>query len=1082
MALILSEILRLFCAAKRGSWGGNSGWPRPAAIGLLVLSNWLPAAAQPGKTGALTVTSTGAILNEYAALAADAAQGATTITVGNSALNANSRFAAPLAPGDLLLLVQPQGAGIVATNAASYGTVVALNNAGRYQLVEVAAVPSATAITLGCRLFSAFTTAGHTQVVRVPRYTTLALNAGVTVTAPAWDGSTGGVVALETTGAVTLSAGAALDVTALGFRGGALEQSSDAPPNIDLGYRSARPAFGAEKGESTAGSAADYDNLGGRYGRGAPANGGGGGNAHNAAGGGGANAAAPGTAYTGLGNPDRGPANAYDPAWDLEAPGLATAASSGGGRGGYSFSDSNQNALVLGPGAPAWAGDQRQNKGGLGGRPVAGSGRAFFGGGGGAGDANDAAGTAGAAGGGLIYLAAGSSVSGGSLVANGGAVSALSANDGSGGGGGGGSVVVHAGGLVSSALLARGGAGGGQQATGNNEANGPGGGGGGGYVAYTSGSPGTDVSGGANGTTAALALTGFVPNGATRGGAGQVESSACSVAQCAGAVADVTTGVSFANNPVVPGQVASIAVTFANIGPDAAANVVRTVQLPPGLSNVAITPASSGGSYDNTSGLVTFAPLITLASGATANATITFTPNAPGNVGVSASIGTSTAEECQTSNNATGATQLFVVFPADLRVALSGPATAAAGSTIVYTATLENISAIGPANSDATSVVLTVQLPRALRNTSFPAGTTYDFDTGLAVLNVGPVNRGAAPRTFAFGFTLPDNNQPLAGAAAATGFEPDPDATNNNGAAPAAQVATAVLLPAGTGTCIGTTFDNTNPATQGLYAEYYRGYFNGAFAFFDSPRVPDLARTEGTVNHAADNDWGDLTGAFTSGSNSDPEGFSARYRGYLNISAAGNYTFSMVSDDVAYLWVGNPARATPLVAANTVVQDAVPHGPRTSTGAPVFLGAGAHPLLALYGENLGQNQLRLFYSGPDTGNAPVVMPASALCNRQFSGPLATQSVMAGPGSSAGFRLYPNPARQRVSLELTGRLSTAPSTITLTDLAGRTLRQQVLAAGAKEPIFDLSALPAGVYLVQLEQNGQRHSQRLLHTAE
>ena len=78
---------------------------------------------------------------------------------------------------------------------------------------------------------------------------------------------------------------------------------------------------------------------------GAPANGGGGGTSHNAGGGGGANA---GTGnWTGNGIPD--PNAAYTNAWGLEA-GFVTSAS-GGGRGGYSFSNSNQNAGTLAPGS-----------------------------------------------------------------------------------------------------------------------------------------------------------------------------------------------------------------------------------------------------------------------------------------------------------------------------------------------------------------------------------------------------------------------------------------------------------------------------------------------------------------------------------------------------------------------------------------------------------------------------------------------------------------------------------------------------------------------------------------------------------
>ena len=66
---------------------------------------------------------------------------------------------------------------------------------------------------------------------------------------------------------------------------------------------------------------------------------------------------------------------------------------------------------------------------------------------------------------------------------------------------------------------------------------------------------------------------------------------------------------------------------------------------------------------------------------------------------------------------------------------------------------------------------------------------------------------------------------------------------------------------------------------------------------------------------------------------------------------AGDYTFSVYSDEAAFLWLDNSARTDPRVAADAVVQDPGPHVARATTGSPVFLAAGPHPLLALYGEN-----------------------------------------------------------------------------------------------------------------------------------
>ena len=87
--------------------------------------------------------------------------------------------------------------------------------------------------------------------------------------------------------------------------------------NIVTTYRSSSANDGGEKGEGIAGYQADYEaaGMGGRYSRGAPANGGGGGNGHNAAGGGGANGNN-GQPWTGAGVMD--PEPLYLAAWKLD--------------------------------------------------------------------------------------------------------------------------------------------------------------------------------------------------------------------------------------------------------------------------------------------------------------------------------------------------------------------------------------------------------------------------------------------------------------------------------------------------------------------------------------------------------------------------------------------------------------------------------------------------------------------------------------------------------------------------------------------------------------------------------------------
>jgi MYXO-CTERM domain-containing protein len=479
-----------------------------------------------GKDGELTVSAANTILNQYSALSVDAAVGATAVTVANIADLTSATFG-PIEAGDLVMLYQSQGATIDTTDTAAYGNVTALESAGRYELLVVASLQG-NVITIdgSCGgLKHAYATAGAAQVVRVPQLASLTVSAGASITGPAWDGTRGGVVAVHVTGNTTLAG--TINANAIGFRGGAVDNSSAAAgSNVQL-FRGAAATDGAEKGEGIAGAPSSLP--GGRYGRGAPANGGGGGNAHNGGGGGGANGrpAAGFSAWNGSGIMDPNPA--WLAAWQLDpayvANGSARTTSLGGGRGGYTYSANNANALTQGPGNVAWGGDNRINGGGWGGRPLdndAALGRLFFGGGGGAGDANNNAGGAGGRGGGLVVLLAGAVTGSGSITADGapGGATMGNGNDAPGGGGAGGAIVVQATSIENTLVASAAGGVGGSQTIAGNEAEGPGGGGGGGFVSISSGTITPALAGGANGTSNSVSVTEFSANGATAGAPG----------------------------------------------------------------------------------------------------------------------------------------------------------------------------------------------------------------------------------------------------------------------------------------------------------------------------------------------------------------------------------------------------------------------------------------------------------------------------------------------------------------------------------------------------------------------------------
>ena len=182
---------------------------------------------QAGPGGTLT-----SVVNTYYPGTANVAAGATSIPVG-AATGAGTAIAA----GNLLLVIQMQDASINDSNAVTYGNgstgqgFTAVNSAGSYEFVTATgpiaagSVPIAGAGTGGGLVFAyksaaASATKGRStyQVVLVPQYTTATL--GASLTASPWNGITGGVLALDASGTLSLG-GVTVSVDGTGFRGGA---------------------------------------------------------------------------------------------------------------------------------------------------------------------------------------------------------------------------------------------------------------------------------------------------------------------------------------------------------------------------------------------------------------------------------------------------------------------------------------------------------------------------------------------------------------------------------------------------------------------------------------------------------------------------------------------------------------------------------------------------------------------------------------------------------------------------------------------------------------------------------------------
>jgi uncharacterized repeat protein (TIGR01451 family) len=487
--------------------------------------------ATPGLSGP-NASLSGTLNSYYPGTGSNVGIGSVSIPVGSIDTSSGGASAA-IDTGDLLIVMQMQGAQIDSSNSDCYGdgagtagcaTRVTTTSsyaggntstnllAGNWEYCTALGPVAAGAVAVQCAggagtvnayaATAATATSGayRYQVIRVPQYSSATL-AG-TVTAASWNGSTGGVASLQVAGTLTMG-GNSIDASRRGFRGGGVTFLTPyGPPVIDAVngtsfYRAVAGVVsgvgpggereGNFKGEGIAGTprlvyngTAQVDTgtdgyPNGSRGRGAPGNAGGGGNNQNAGGAGGGNG--------GLGGNGGGGWN------DVSRP---TTFRDSGGHGGDGATRAGNNLSLSVD-------------------------RMIMGGGGGAGHV-DGGGTAcenggwGGNGGGIVIVKAGSFSGTGSILADGNTgfrPNFPNCTDAAGGGGAGGSVYVanDTGSLATLTINARGGNG----VNSSYAEHGPGGGGGGGAVRYTSagGAPLMTVTGG----TGALDANGVAQGG-----------------------------------------------------------------------------------------------------------------------------------------------------------------------------------------------------------------------------------------------------------------------------------------------------------------------------------------------------------------------------------------------------------------------------------------------------------------------------------------------------------------------------------------------------------------------------------------
>jgi uncharacterized repeat protein (TIGR01451 family) len=863
-------------ATNTGSYGdGLAGDPASGATiqGASGLFEFVTATgAVPVTGGTLTFTGTGptgGLLNSYSQTLPSVTAVGTASAASWNANVASFTFPAPLPATVVVNSVLSTTGFTPAVYNVTNATILTVNNATGVMTVSLplAASPggattlgTGTSYSQGQRAF---------QVIRVPQYSSATLGSGL---APlAWNGSVGGVLALDISSQLTL--GGTVSADALGFRGGGtqlLTGPSIGGTNSPTDYVTFAPAnnttatgANAPKGEGIAGTpryvapagitttstpidaygGALADSLpGGSFARGAPGNAGGGGtdghpanNDFNSGGGAGSNGGAGGQGGYG---------------WNS----MASTNTTDGGFGGAAFSAST-SALVMGGGG----GGGTSNNGTFcnynsvnGTCTTSGNGNGIF--------------SSGGAGGGIVLIHAGSVTGAGTITSNGqNTLSTL--NDSTGGGGAGGSILVFAdsgslGGLTATANGGNAGEAWPTQAPAGfpGQRHGPGGGGGGGVIFLTAPAASANVKGGSNGFTNTVQDS----YGSTLGSVGVVASAHVITetpgTQSGGYCGSADLSVTNAGAPsiVAPGGTITYTQVVTNNGPLDAVNAVFSEAIPENTTFLSL-PAAAGWNCTplpavGGTGVITCSNP-DLAKSASSTFTLTVTVNGGTASGTQivdvANVQSGTADPNLANNSATVITTVGAAGTADLQVTNSVPATTIAGNNVTYTAVVsnngtatatgltftENTASNSPTNSvNATFVSLA---PPAGWSCSSPApGSTGNIVCTAASLGVG------ASATFPIVMNVPaaaPAGTALSASANIISVTPDPNTGNN------LATATTVVATTGQSDLAVSTSGTPNPVTQGFNIAYAQSVTNNGPAAANVATFTDAIPTGTTL-------------------------------------------------------------------------------------------------------------------------------------------------------------------------------------------------------------------------------------------
>jgi hypothetical protein len=477
-----------------------------------------------------------------------------------------------------------------------------------------------------------------------------------------------------------------------------------------------------------------------------------------------------------------------------------------------------------------------------------------------------------------------------------------------------------------------------------------------------------------------------------------------------------------------------------------------------GLNPTPSAPGTSGGIFSSTTGLTidpangaillaTSTPgtyTVTYSAGASCTATTTVTITAPATAGFSfgATSYCTSATAAVTPTLATGATAGTFSSTTGLSLdATTGAITPSTSTPGTYTVT-NTVAASGGCAAVTSTATVTITAPQT-------AGFSYasaSYCTTAAAATPA-LATGATAGTFSStnGLTLD----------AATG------AITPSTSTPGTYTVTNTVAASGGCAAVASTATVTITAPQTAGFSYAAAT---ACAGAPGTLAPTLAAgaTAGSFSSTTGLSLNAATGAITPGT-----------------SVAGTYT---VTNTVAASGGCAAVSSTATVTINAAPAQPTVAVAYTTPGTAV-LTASAAPAGAAYQWYVGSTAIAGATGQSYTANGTaqpgaytVVVTSAQGCASPASAAL-TVTATSKPLAGTSLNVFPNPTHDgQVTLELTGYSKTAE--LTVLNALGQVVRRQTLAAGQSKASVDLSAQPAGVYLLRVATAGGTDLRRIV----